>query len=90
MLLPNMNKKATIMKDLPKNAVWKGEHLNLGPAFRDPAIFLGPDGNHYIVVGTEGVNGEGGTILLYKKEGQLTKNNLCQGWEFKVKFLKKF
>lgn len=66
-----------VIGEIPENP---GMNVNLSKDFRDPNVFLGPNGYHYMTLGSNDLNGKGGVILLYRTK----TTSLGSDWEFQV------
>jgi len=58
--------------------------LKLGADFRDPNVFLGPEGYYYMTLGSSDTLGAGGVVLLYRSK---EKHSVHSGWIFQVYFM---
>jgi len=72
------NESEIIITDLP-DLEEKG--LKLGADFRDPNVFLGPEGYYYMTLGSSDTLGAGEVVLLYRSK---EKHSVHSGWIFQV------
>ncbi|CAK5123558.1 unnamed protein product [Meloidogyne enterolobii] len=70
------NESEIIIHELP-DLEEKG--LKLGADFRDPNVFLGPEGYYYMTLGSSDTLGAGGVVLLYRSK---EKHSVHSGWIF--------
>uniref|UniRef100_A0A1I8BB87 beta-fructofuranosidase n=1 Tax=Meloidogyne hapla TaxID=6305 RepID=A0A1I8BB87_MELHA len=74
-ILP-FNESEVFLTDLPD---LKEKGLKLEVDFRDPNVFIGPEGYYYMTLGSGDTLGAGGVILLYRSK---EKHSIHSGWQF--------
>jgi len=76
-VLPQQEEPFVVIGDRPENP--RGD-LNLTRDFRDPNVFLGPNGYYYMTLGSKDQLGKGGVILLYRTKEKSPDSE----WQFQV------